>query len=291
MTGYAESKTHTADGAAVVAQLRSVNHRYLEPKISLPEPLLALSSGIRKRLERRFERGRIEVRIELKEVDEQAKSVKVDNKLAYEYYNSLQVLQTELDAPGVIEMDLIARLPGVCSLGETDPDVDRVKAAVYEALDSAVDELERVRQREGQRLAFDMNRRIQRFSQWIPDLKKAATEVKQAYRQELHERIDDGLTEAMKADRSFEEMIVMYAEKRDVTEEIVRLESHVQQWRDTIGSETAASVGRKLDFILQEMQREINTIGSKTGSAAIGREVVEMKDEVARLREQVRNVQ
>ncbi len=290
MTGFA-SLTREADGLMVCVTARSVNHRYLDVQIRLPHPLLALEPQIREQVRRHVSRGRVEVTIATQRADPPPVEVQVDEGL-------IAALLAAAERPDVVGAtrggwtagELLA-FPRVVTVTELAPagETDLAAGAVQGAIDAAVAELDTMRQAEGQHLAADLDRRLVTLAGLIDRIAAAAAAGETALRARLTERVAELAPDASADPSVVAQEVVRFAARSDIAEELSRLRAHVAHW--TLLARSPEPCGRKLDFLLQEMNREVNTIGSKADGDDTPALVVDAKAELEKLREQVQNVE
>lgn len=288
MTGYGRGESR-APGKKFTVELKAVNHRFNEVVLRLPRALSPLEDRIRRLINSRVSRGRVDGFFTVEECGEKTATVKVDKALAVAYYKAMKELQEGLDIEGKIKLKHLIALPGVMAVEEPAEDVEEWWPAVQEAVEGAVASLVQMRVVEGEQLAKDIEKRVEQVELLNRKIIDRAPVVVEEYRERLGVRLNDFLKEAgLDADRLAAEA-ALFAERSNITEETVRLESHLKQVRTCLGA--GEPVGRKLDFLLQEMNREINTIASKANDLEIGRWVVEVKSELEKIREQVQNIE
>lgn len=287
MTGFGRGEA-VRGSYHVTVEVRTVNHRYLDTSVRLPKSLAGFEEKLRSLVQGRLGRGRVEVQVALEESGEGHQTVKVDVALARRYHAALSRLQQEL---GLVDQPTLAALvdmPGVLVTEETI-DVEALSAALEEAADGALAEVQRMREAEGRRLAADLSERVGLIEEALRAIETRAPEVSQEFRQRLEARIREALGEVPVDEARLLQEVAIVADRGFIAEEIVRLRSHLVETRATLAEE--AAVGRKLDFLLQEMNREINTIGSKANDVAIARQVISVKAELEKIREQVQNLE
>lgn len=277
------------EAGRVLVEIRSYNHRFLDLAIRIPGELGALEDRVRRELRASFERGRLDVHVSLEESLGRDRSVEVDSVLANRYHVGLLQLATSLGLTCEGLLALVAGLPGVVRIRETPLDLDQVWTVVAPALRQAADGLKVMRETEGKAIEQDLIHRLARVEYLTDEIGAKAPLLSEEYRERLTRRISELLRDQVVTEERLTTEIVLYAERSSITEELVRLESHIGQFRSLAEAEEA--VGRKAEFILQEMVREINTIGSKTQDPEIGRRVVVVKSELEKIREQVQNVE
>jgi len=288
MTGFGAGRGE-AGGEAVSVELRSVNAKFCEVKPRLPRELAALELELVKTIKGRIHRGVIDAFVRREAGGERGTTPRADLALAAGYAKALRELKDSLGLAGEPTVQDLAAMEGVISLGESAPDLESAAAALQRALAAALDALDVMRRREGEALARDLAARLDAIEKSAGDLSRQAPLQVQAARERLTARIAE-LTRGMPLDPArLAQEVALFADRTDVSEELTRLGSHLGQARGLIRSDAPA--GRKLEFLVQEMNREINTIGSKSQDAGISAAVVELKAELERIREQVQNVE
>ena len=290
MTGYGRGEC-AQDGFKVTVELSSVNRKQSEISVVLPRELEVLEAQIRDVINRSIARGRLTARVSLHAADGKTSSqVRLNAPLARAYVRELNRLARELKLAGPITLDLLARAPGVFETNEEMADAEDFWPAVEKALQQALATLLKMREREGAHLAKDLVTRINVMRKSAITIQKRSPEVQKRYREQLIQRIKGAGVEApaVEDERLLKE-IVYFADRSDISEELTRLQSHFQQFDDCRNSREP--VGRTLDFLAQEMNREVNTIGSKANDSLISRAVVTLKAELEKFREQAQNVE
>ena len=290
MTGYGRGEC-AQDGFKVTVELSSVNRKQSEISVFLPRELEVLEAQIRDLINRVIARGRVTARVTLHSADGQMSSqVRLNAGLARAYVRELNRLAKDLKLEGPVTLDMLARAPGVFQTDEDVADAEDFWPAVEKSLQQALATLLKMREREGAHLARDLAARIKIMRKATAQIQKQSPEVQKRYREQLLQRIQSAGVEAPAADdeRLLKE-IVYFADRSDISEELTRLQSHFQQFDDCLAS--TEPVGRVLDFLAQEMNREINTVGSKANDSLISRSVVALKAELEKFREQAQNVE
>jgi uncharacterized protein (TIGR00255 family) len=290
MTGYGRGEC-AQDGFKVTVELSSVNRKQSEISVALPRELEVLEAQIRDVVNRSIARGRLTARVSLHAAEGRLSSrVRLNTGLAKAYVRELNHLAKDLKLAGPITLDLIARVPGVLQTDEEMGEAEDFWPAVEKALNQALATLLKMRQREGAHLAKDLAVRIKIMRKCVLEILQRAPEVQRRYRDQLIQRIKSGGVEApgIEDERLLKE-IVYFADRSDISEELTRLQSHFQQFDDCTSSKEP--IGRTLDFLAQEMNREVNTIGSKANDSLISRAVVTLKAELEKFREQAQNVE
>ena len=291
MTGFGEAERDTAAGR-LRAEVRTVNHRFFSANLRLARPIERYEGQVREWLRSRLSRGHVNfsLRIERNGLAADA-GLKVDVERARKYLEALRTLQAELGLSGEIDVRLLSRFGDLIVFDDDseqlEVDVDEVRQVTEEAADAAV----RMREQEGHRLAADLEDRLIGIEVALTGIEEAAPGRLLAERDRMHRVVSELLEgQALDPDRIARE-IALIAERWDISEEVVRLRSHLELFRETVAADSAEPVGKRLSFLIQEMHRESNTIGSKANDAAIEHRVIAIKDEIERLREQVENVE
>ncbi len=287
MTGYGVAEGPLGGGRLTV-ELRTVNHRYFNGQFRLPLSLQPFESELRMRLRERLERGHVTVRARWVEPPPRSVSVKLNLDRAQAVISALTELKTALNLAGEIDLGFVARQPDVLTLPD-DNELDVDRGELVTLLDRALADVVQMRKREGAVLGADLERRLTTLQQHLTDVEARAPQRLEAERGRLRRAVSDLLDGKPVDDSRLLQEIALLADKLDITEEIVRLRSHIQACREALMGESAA--GRPLAFFGQEMLREINTIGSKANDARITNTVVAMKGELEKYREQVENIE
>ncbi|HKS36073.1 MAG TPA: YicC/YloC family endoribonuclease, partial [Verrucomicrobiae bacterium] len=290
MTGYGRGEC-AQDGFKVTVELSSVNRKQSEISVYLPRDLEALESRVRDEVNRQISRGRLTVRFSLHAADGSLPGrVRLNAPLAKAYTRELNRLAKELKLAGPVTLDLVVRAPGVLQADDEVTDAEAFWPAVEKALRKGLAALVQMREREGAHLLKDLQKRVGIIRRSVERVQKQAPEVLKRYQEQLRERVRNaGLEMPAVDDERLLKEIVYFADRSDISEEVTRLQSHFQQFEDCV--ESKQPVGRTLDFLTQEMNREVNTIGSKANDSLISREVVVLKAELEKFREQVQNVE
>ena len=290
MTGYGWGEC-AQDGYKVTVELSSVNRKQSEIAVNLPRELEVLEAQVRDEINRRIGRGRLTARVTLHVADgNEAAQVHVNRKLAKAYVQELTHLAKELKLSGSVSLDLLMRAPGVLQTSEEVADAEDFWPSVGKALKQGLDILVKMREREGQHLEKDLRHRIALMRRSVTRVQKQAPKVQERYREQLIERIRSaGLDLAEIAEERLLKEVIYFADRSDISEELTRLQSHFQQFDDCLASKEP--IGRTLDFLAQEINREVNTIGAKANDTLISRDVVALKTELEKFREQAQNVE
>jgi len=264
-------------------EIRSVNHRYIDISIKMPPYMGQYDIPLRNIIKERFRRGKFDVVISTS--NQNAVPLQLNKDMAKDIYAALKMLQKELSIPGEITIDTLVEYRELLVEKEPDYDID----ALYEVFHKAISDLEAMRMREGELVAQDVIQRIEQLDAMNNEIKTLIPKEVMRLQERLTERMSMMLKdEAIDSNRIMQEVAIM-AEKSDISEEVTRIENHVKQFGDILYGDIA--VGRKLDFLLQEINREVNTLAYKSHDYTIAKLVVDMKTEVEKIREQVQNIQ
>lgn len=289
MTAYARAENRSEQYEAVT-EIRSYNSKNLDIALHCGRPYLPLEERIKAAVAAQVHRGRVELRIDIKELGDDGQAFEIDWPRANAYCDALQRLQRELNLPGGVSLDLLINAGGVIKPTEKERDLDPVWSVVEVCLLEALSALDRMRQREGEALAADFRRRLEDIENQLDMIRKASDGLLGIYQTKLLERIHI-LTQGnvdIDPGRIAQEAAFL-ADRSDISEEIVRAASHLEQFRRIVDGEEPA--GRKLNFLLQEFNREFNTMGAKTSRTEIAHRVVDLKSELEKIREQVQNIE
>ncbi|MBS2025105.1 MAG: YicC family protein [Deltaproteobacteria bacterium] len=289
MTGFGAGRGQ-AQAEVVTVELRSVNAKFCEVKPRLPRELSSLEQDAVKRIKARIQRGSIDLSVRREgATGGRALLPKVDRALASAYVQALRELKTELALSGEPSVHDVAQLEGVISVEEAPPDPAACKEALEAALEQALDAHDKMRLKEGEALAKDLNARLDHIAAAGQKLRALSPQSIEAYRERLTARIAE-LSKGTPVDpQRLAQEVAFFADRVDVAEELTRLASHLEQLRALLAGE--APSGRRLEFLVQETNREVNTIGSKSQGAELSALVVEMKAELERIREQIQNIE
>lgn len=292
MTGFGGASFRCGEWRFQV-EVRSVNHRHLDSRVRLPRPLASHEPLLRARVQERFARGKVDVSVVAPDGGTPAPRLSLDLAVAREYLGAARALAESDGLRGEIDAAALIALPGVARLVEPELAAGELGADLLGALDEALDALAAMRASEGAALARDLEARLARVGELADSLAARSGEVQQAAVERLRKRARQLEAETGLLDPArLHQEVAIAAERMDISEEVVRLRSHVEQFRELLAAAgPGAPVGRRLDFLLQELGREANTIGSKGSDAPIAHQVVELKSEIERIREQVQNVE
>ena len=287
MTGYGRCQIER-DGRLMTVEVKSVNHRFLDVSYRLARHLMFLDDAVRKGVAARLARGHVDVFVNYENHREDAREVRVDTALAAAYQRAMGELSQTLGIQNGMSLQDFARLPDVLTVQESAEDQDAVRELFQETLSGALDALIVMRAQEGESMKRDILDKISRIESIRDAVSERAPMVVEEYRVKLKERIA-AMTDGEIDEARLLTEIAIFADRAAIDEELVRLLSHTAQIRKTV--EMQEPVGRKLDFLVQELNREVNTIGSKAMDAEIAQHVVRAKGEIEKLREQVQNIE
>jgi uncharacterized protein (TIGR00255 family) len=288
MTGFGRGEGDTALGKVVV-ESRSVNHRYCDINIKLPKRLSLFENRLKEIIRSQVSRGRIDVFLRLDSLGEEKVQLSVDLDLAEQYYRVLHDLKERLRLKDEITLNLLAGAKDLITAKEELGDMEPYWQEILPVLRQSLKNMDDMKRFEGESLAKDLQQRLDYITEQLQMIKQQFPLRLRAFLTRLQDRLRS-LLEGMETDPSrFQQEVALLAERTDITEEIVRAESHLVQFRSLLGGNEP--VGRKMDFLLQEIHREVNTVSAKANDAEISQRVVEIKSELEKIREQVQNVE
>jgi uncharacterized protein (TIGR00255 family) len=288
MTGFG-SGTATAGNESLTVELRSVNHKFCEVKVRLPRELSALEATLQKVVKDRLARGAVDVVVRRASRTALGVVPQVDLALAREYRRAWGELAKALELPDTVTVRDMATQMNVIRLEEPQVGLEDAGKAAEAALGQALEALGKMREKEGVALNADLTARLKLVAQWVDEVKVLAPKAIDLYRTRLSERIAE-LSKGLAVDpQRLAQEVAFFAERTDVAEEMTRLDSHLVQFNELLASKEPT--GRKMDFLVQEMHREVNTTGSKSQHAEISNRIMQLKAELERIREQVQNVE
>lgn len=290
MTGFGKGETKTACGV-VIAEARSINHKFLEISSKLPEGLILFEDKIRELSGGYVKRGKVNLNIIHEDGTDAADKITVDYKAAKAYFRQISELKKRIKVDGSIRLDQIITLPGVIKYESKSASAERLWPCIEKAVISALKNLDASRLKEGRAIYTDIMKRVRIIEKANHVVKERSRINVKAYKDRLKKSINEISKDAKaKIDNGrVEQEVALYAKNSDVTEEIIRVSAHLKNLRDTMAKDL--EVGKKLDFIAQELNREINTVGSKASDFKISQKVIQMKSEVDKLREQAKNIE
>ena len=289
MTGYGRGDVRGEAGNFSI-EMRSVNNRYLDVQIKLPRSIQALEPRIRKEVQEGFSRGRVDVFITRSGTGASQVKFTVDHERAEQYIGILKELKTRFSLPGEIDLELLNALPDIIGKEEVTEDLETLWTLLSTGIRQAISSLRAMREMEGASLASDVTGRLEAIALLVETVRLRTPVIVEQARKRMTEALEKVLKDPPEPLRLAQEIAIL-AERTDVTEEITRLGVHMGQFRAMVRGAGAEPVGRKLDFLIQEMGREVNTIASKALDAEISLQVVNIKAELEKIREQVQNIE
>ncbi len=286
MTGFGQGRASSAEGMFTV-QIQAVNRKYLEISVNIDREFLELENPVRQRVSKYVHRGRVNVFVQHEAPAEQHSRVVLNKRLAKEYLAAFHDLQKEFRLGGQVDLSNLLNAKDVVQVLETHPDKEKSVPVLFRALGQALQRLDIMRVREGKSLERDFQLRLRRLFQELKAIKRQGPVTLKNYQAKWQRRANEMQSQGEPARQ--DNQIAAFAEKVDVTEEIVRFESHLKQFSEIL--RTREPKGKPLDFLVQEMTREVNTIGSKANDLVISRRVITVKSELEKVREQVQNIE
>lgn len=288
MTGYGKGSLDI-EGREYQVEIKSVNHRYLDINIKIPKTLSSLEESVKKQISEKIKRGKIDVFITFENNSQEGRNIKINKELAKIYINQLKELAQEEKISRNIEVIDIAKFPDILTI-KIDEEDEKIKNEIIQTTREATDKIIEMKNIEGQKISQDLLVRIEKIESKIEEISKKSTGLIEEYVVKLEKRIKEILkTEEVDKTRLAQE-VVIYADKCSIEEEITRLKSHIYQFKSLI-ADSNETIGKKLDFIIQEMNRETNTIGSKANNLEITNGVIDIKTELEDIREQIQNIE
>ncbi|MBE7032721.1 MAG: YicC family protein [Ruminococcaceae bacterium] len=288
MTGYGSGKAEAGTKTFTV-EIKSVNSRYSDFSIKMPRIYTFMEDAIRKTASARINRGKVDIYVNVETNGEDDSVVKVNAALAREYLAGLRTLSEELEVSSNATAETFLRIPDVFTVDKADVDEEVISNAILSALSEALDGFDTMRIAEGEKLVADLKEHLSFIANATAEVEKRSPQIVTEYRQRIEERMRDILGSATYDETRLLTEVAIFSDKVNVNEETVRLRSHVDQFTKML--DEGGSVGRKIDFLIQEMNREINTIGSKSNDLDVARIVIDVKAEIEKLREQIQNVE
>lgn len=289
MTGYGSVNLQQGNRTYIL-EVKSVNHRYCDVNVKVPSQYGFLENEIKKLIKERFSRGRFDVYLNVDELEGNSKKISFDHALASRYLKELKELGSELGLEAHIDLLSLVKLPEVIKVEKGPEDQEEIIQSVQKALELVLVQLEEMRKKEGELLHQEILNILSRIQVAIVRIRERAPLIPVEYKKNLQERVRNLLENTLEVDEArLLQEVVIFAERMDITEELARLNSHLTQFYKL--TESQEPVGKRLDFLIQEMNREVNTIGSKANDALVSQEVVEIKTEMERMREQVQNIE
>ncbi|MCK5861419.1 MAG: YicC family protein [Candidatus Hydrogenedentes bacterium] len=288
MTGFARNTASIA-GKTVTIEISSVNHRFLDCSIRLPGPWVSIETSLRECIKKHVSRGKLNVFVRHGRGTGITPPIHLDQERAMQYIEASRKLMHEMRSTDALSLNTLITLDGVMSTVEEEPDMKAVENILASALEEALGQLNDMRAREGNALVEALSQHLKALHKSMTRVEERASELTASHEERLRRRMEEINAEVgVKEERLAMEVAVM-AERMDVTEELVRLKAHIEHAHDIMAADSA--IGRDLNFLTQEMQREVNTLGAKLRSVDTSRDIIEMKGEVEKFREQVQNIE
>lgn len=288
MTGYGRAE-RTSDDWQITIEIAAVNRKQTDIVLHLPSGLAALESDLKKQITSQVLRGRVTARISVESIGSSSSEISLDESLAKQYLDLVQSLEKQSGQSIQVSGADLLRVPGLFTFESNTLPVEDLQESLSQIVDEGLIALVAMQDTEGEHLKQDLEDRLQFVEKELEVIAPASPLVVERYRKNLHQRLEEAGLEIDLSDERLLREIGLFADRCDISEEITRTTSHIKQFRSYMESEDA--VGRSLDFLCQELNREINTIGSKANDAEIAQHVVESKTELEKIREQVQNIQ
>lgn len=288
MTGFGRAKCEY-EGREYNVEIKSVNHKYSDVSIKIPRQISYLEEKVRKEILTKVSRGKIDVFITLQDYSEKGKNIKINKELAKVYISQLRELAEETGITANIDVIDISKFPEVLNISNEDNEEiywDELKGV----LDTALDNFVAMRETEGNKIRDDLKVRMERIKEKVSKISSYSAGLVEEYIVKLNTRVKELMNTDVIDENRLAQEIVIFSDKSSIQEELTRLDSHISQFLDLL-SNGNSPVGKKLDFIIQEMNREVNTIGSKANSTKISEGVIELKTEIEDVREQIQNIE
>lgn len=290
MTGFGRATSEEGKDRVFSLEMKSVNHRYLDLNVRMPKSLISLEDKIRRIVNDRLNRGKVDIFINYKNYSHNDAIAKLNTALADSYVKCLEELQKRYDnLKNDTSLSLIARYPDVITLEEKEENLDEIWKEVEEVLQKSINMMIDMRTVEGNKLSEDILGKCNLIEKWVEDIESKSYIIVENYRNKLHDRIAELLGKVEVDENRLAMEVALFADKSTIDEEITRLKSHIIQLKSTLSLDEP--IGRKLDFIVQEMNREANTIASKSTDIEITKIVINIKNMIEKIREQVQNIE
>ena len=289
MTSFGRSNSEEGKKRVFTVEMKSVNSRYLDVNIRMPKSIISLEEEIRKMISNSLNRGKVDVFINIKNYNEGAGVPKFDINLAQGYLQCLKEIEEKLNIKNDISVMQIARFPEVITMIEEEDKIDEIWEELKPLISSSLDMMINMREVEGEKLKEDILIKINQIEELVSKVEEFADSIPKVFKQKLEERLKDLLGNVEVDENRIATEVCILADKATVDEEIIRLNSHINQVRETL--KLNEPIGRKLDFIVQEMNRETNTIGSKSSDIKMTNIVIDIKNILEKIREQVQNIE
>lgn len=288
MTGFGRASSQVNDSCILTVEMKSVNHRFLDITLKMPKQFNSIEDKVKKLISQIVKRGRIDVFVNIEGEPLVDKTIYIDWDLLQQFVQSLEQIKEKFSLVDNVSLKEIITLGEGIEIRETPLIQTNIEDALIDTIEEAALQLDAMRKAEGKELANDLSKRLVDLTEIAASVKKIAPSVVEQYRKRIEKRVSEYVSGTIDENRILTE-VAIFADKADITEELTRIHSHIQQFTLTLGSEEP--IGRKLDFLVQELNREVNTIGSKANDGTIAKNVVEMKSIIEKLKEQVQNIE
>ena len=288
MTGFGKAAGEFG-GQAITVEVSAVNSRYLDCNLRLPPAWGALDPVIKQTVRKHIQRGKLTITVNRKRAMSAARSIRFDAGIAQQYLDAAKELASMIGTYETMSLSVLAQLDGVMYHEEADEDLSALEPELTKIVEESLRQLDIMRANEGRALAEEVRQRIAFIREGVSGIETRLPELNTLYEERLRTRINELRTETNITDERMAIEVALMAEKSDVTEEVVRLKAHLDHLEEILGSKEPS--GRKLDFLTQEVHREVNTLGVKTRDANVAKEVVSLKAEVEKMREQIQNIE
>ncbi len=287
MTGFGRGK-YENEGRTYTVEIKSVNHKYSDINVRLPRFLNSVEDKIRKRVAEVISRGKIDIFVSFENYSNKGTTIRINKDLANEYIKELKSLAEEADLRFDLNVIDVSKFPEILKLEDEDND-ELIGQEVMIALDDALEKFVSMREIEGKKLVEDIERRIYLIQEKVNEVTKFSSTLVEDYMARLQTRVNELLAPGVVDEARLMQEIVIFSDKSSIEEELTRLKSHISQFLELI--KQSSPIGKKIDFLIQEINREVNTIGSKANSLDITNKVIEIKTEVENIREQIQNIE
>lgn len=287
MTGFGRGK-YENEGRTYTVEIKSVNHKYSDISVKLPRFLNSIEDKIRKRISEVISRGKVDVYISFENYSSKGTNIRINRELAKEYLNELKLLSEDADIKYDVNVIDITKFPEVLKIEDEDIE-DIISVEIMNALDEALNNFVEMRTVEGAKLVEDIEERVHIVSRKVEEIKGFSSTLVEEYMTRLEQRVKELMKDKVVDETRLAQEIVIFSDKSSIEEELTRLDSHISQFLNLL--KESSPIGKKFDFLVQEMNRETNTIGSKANSIEITNRVIDIKTEIENIREQIQNIE
>lgn len=287
MTGFGRS-SYEVDGRNYTVEIKSVNHKYSDVSVKIPKTLVEMEDGVRKKVASSISRGKVDVYISFENYSTRGTEIKINNDLAKDYVENLKKLAEVTGVEYKVDVIDVVRMPDILKLKEADGD-ETIAEELDVAVDGAIKKFIEMREVEGEKLVLDIKNRLDYIDTKVKEITKFSSTLVTDYMEKLEARIKELMKTSVVDETRLAQEIVIFSDKSSIEEELTRLNSHISQFNKLLKEDSP--IGKKLDFLVQEMNREINTIGSKANCLDITNRVIDVKTEIENIREQIQNIE